>query len=265
MSTSTRREFLETTIREAGRILMEHFGHVGVDHAKDGDAHSVVTAADIAVNTYVTEQIHQHFPDGAIVSEEDPSSHGNTSAERVWIIDPLDGTKNFASRVPLFGVLIAYAEHGDVVLSAIYLPTTDELAIAEKGQGAMLNGKTMATSTHTDFASSYGCGPAKIGREHATNFARALNATYPSQVSPWMNNLGTVANTAVYLADGRRDWYLSRGSKVWDYSAPSLILREAGCIVTNYQGEPWTLQDGEMLAANPHLHAELLRLAQWKP
>lgn len=263
MASIPRREFLVTTIREAGQLLMQHFGHVGVDHAKDGDPHSVVTIADIAAHRYIEEQIHLHFPGDAIVSEEDEASHGNTTAERVWIIDPIDGTRNFASRVPLFGILIAYAEHGSVVLSSIYLPTTDELFIAEKGKGGTINGQPLVISMHTDFASSYGSGPVKDGREAAVRFTNAIHAAYPD-ISPWVNSLGSVAVSAAYFADGRRDWFLSRGGYVWDYAAPSLILKEAGAIVTNDQGEPWHIGDRSIVAANSHLHAELLRLVQWK-
>ncbi len=260
MDNTSRRAFLETTIREAGQILLQHFGHTFADRAKDGDPHSVVTAADMAAHHYIEARIATHFPDDKIVSEEDEATHGNASADRVWIIDPLDGTRNFASRVPLFGVLIAYAEQGEVILSAIYLPTTDELAIAEKGRGATLNGEPMYASTHADFASSYGMAQTRPGRAIAVKFSSALLASYPD-ITPWANSLGCVAVTAMYLADGRRDWYATRGAKIWDYAAPSLVLKEAGCVVTNSNGEPWTLADTELIAANPFLHAEVLRLA----
>lgn len=264
MDHSSRRAFLEATIRHAGQILLEHFGHTFADRAKDGDPHSVVTAADIAAHHYIEEQIAAHFPDDKIVSEEDEATHGNATADRVWIIDPLDGTRNFASRVPLFGVLIAYAEKGEVVLSAIYLPTTDELAIAEKGKGATLNGNPMVASTHADFASSYGLAQTKPGKAMAVKFTSAILAHYPD-ISPWANGLGTIAVSAMYLADGRRDWYVTRGAKIWDYAAPSLIMKEAGCVVTNDKGEPWSLSDKEMVCASPALHAEVLRLVNWTP
>lgn len=256
-----RRTFLETTIRAAGQILRDHFGHVTAERAKDGDPHSIVTAADIASNDYITTQIRQHFPDDMIVSEEDEASHGNAMADRVWIIDPLDGTRNFASRVPLFGVLIAYAEKGEVVLSSIYLPMTDELAIAEKGNGAVINGCVPVLSSQTDFASSYGIGQIRPGKEKTLAFARAIQETY-GEKGPWVNGIACVAVTGLYLADGRRDWYVSRGSKVWDYAAPMLLMKEAGCITTNDQGESWKLSDTSAVVATPALHAELLRLVQ---
>lgn len=260
--TNDRRTLLEKTIRAAGQILRDHFGHVTADRAKDGDPHSIVTAADIASNDYITAQIRQQFPDDIIVSEEDEDSHGNAMTDRVWIIDPLDGTRNFESRVPLFGILIAYCEKGVVLLSSIYLPMTDELLIAEKGNGGTINGASLVASRHTDFASSYGAGPTKPGKESGTRFVAALHAQFGNGISPWVSGLGSSAIAAAYVADGRRDWYLSRGAHNWDYAATSLIMREAGCVVTNDRGEPWKLGDASVVSAIPALHAELLRVVQ---
>lgn len=260
-SLADHRAFLATTIRHAGQILRDHFGHVTADRAKDGDPHSIVTAADIASNDYITAQIHQHFPDDMIVSEEDEASHGNAMADRVWIIDPLDGTRNFESRVPLFGILVAYCEKGVVLLSSIYLPMTDELAIAEQSKGTVINGRVPVISSQTDFAASYGVGQVRPGKEKTLAFAHAIRETYGDN-GPWVNGIGCGAVTGFYIADGRRDWYVSRYSKVWDYAAPALLMKEAGCIVTNDQGEPWKLSDTGVVAAIPALHAELLRLVQ---
>lgn len=253
-------DFLEKTLRDAGKTLLEYFGHEMTANIKGGDPHAIVTKADLASQESIVKAIKAKFPDHHILAEEaGMDAVPEHMPEFMWVIDPLDGSKNFESRVPLFGINIAMVHEGVVEMSAIHLPSTDEVCIAERGHGAFLNGRKIEASRQETFAASYGIGPVRPSGKKSTPFFKALQTAFPDG-GPWMNGIGSPAVSTVYVADGRRDWYVSQGSKVWDYAAPSLILKEAGCTVTNERGEDWKIGDKALIASNPSLHPELLSL-----
>lgn len=253
-------DFLEKTLRDAGKILLEHFGRETAVTIKGGDPHAVVTEADLASQESIVKAIKTKFPDHHVLAEEaGMDALPERMPESMWVVDPLDGSRNFESRVPLFGINIAMVREGVVELAAVHLPCTDEVCIAERDGGAFLNGRKLRASRQDVFAASYGIGPVRPGGKKSTPFFQALQAAFP-EGSPWMNGLGSPAVSTVYVADGRRDWYVSQGSKVWDYAAPSLILKEAGCTVTNERGGVWKIGDKALIASNPFLHQELLSL-----
>lgn len=249
------KEFLEKIIQQAGEKAMEFFAHPEVLYTKDS-AHDVVTQADGAAEAVMIEAIKKAYPDHGIISEEAGSYQEN--AEYVWYLDPVDGTKNFSTRVPLFGVLAGLAHHREVILGAIYLPVTKELCIAEKGKGAYLNGRKIQCSSADNWEASYGIGPVRFSSEKNIEFLRKLGTV--SNGKAWISGIACVAVSSLYVADGRRDWYISRGGKDWDYAAPSIILKEAGCVLTNGEGEPWAIGDKEFIVSNKHLHPTLLKL-----
>ena len=255
-----RREFLEKVLRGAGRILLEHFGRETTVAIKGGDPHAVVTEADLASQESIVKAIKEKFPDHHVLAEEaGMDALPERMPESMWVVDPLDGSRNFESRVPLFGINVAFVHEGAVEAAAICLPSTDEICIAELGQGAFLNGRKVKASRQEDFSASYGIGPVRPSGKKSTPFFQALQAAFPDG-SPWMNGIGSPAVSTVYVADGRRDWYVSQGSKVWDYAAPSLILKEAGCVVTNERGEAWKIGDKALIASNSALHPRLLEI-----
>lgn len=249
----TMEQFVEKTIREAGAAILRMFGKVNVHYTKD-TLHDVVTKADLASQTIIVEAIKKSYPEHGIVGEEENLAH-QSDAEYVWYVDPLDGTKNFSTRVPLFGINMGLAHKGKVVLGAVYLPATDEFCFAEKGKGAFLNGKKLQCSEKKEWAYSYGIGgmSASSKNSHMRDMIGGL-----SDSTAWIMAIASSAIGAVYLADGRRDWYVSRGSSVWDYAGPSIILKESGLIVTNSKGEDWSLTDKEMIVANKYLHPKLI-------
>ncbi len=245
-------KFINNLIREAGAEAMKFFGTAKIAYSKESK-NDIVTHGDLAVNKLIIDAIRAAYPDHGIVSEEMPAH--NSEAEYVWYIDPIDGTRNFASRVPLFGVMIGLAHNSEMQHAAIYLPTTDELCVAEKNKGAYLNDKRIYCTEEKDWEVSYGVGPAQLCKPKSLAFVEKLAKI--SNGKAWASGLGSCAVSAVYVADGRRDWYRSSGGKVWDYAIPSLILREAGCVVTNFQGEDWKIGHENMIASNKYLHAAL--------
>ncbi len=251
------KDFLETTIRAAGAEIRNRFR---VAHGVATKAHATdfVTDADVAANTLIVDAIRSTYPNHGIISEEAPAEHAD--AEHVWIIDPLDGTHNFARGMALFGTMIAYARNGRVEAAAIYDPIADELLMAERGKGATFNGKATLCAPTTEWGKGFGCvnGHWCPGKN---SFVRLLLENSDREPS-WVSALGSAAINSMSVSTGRRDWYFSVDSKIWDYAAPSLIAEEAGCVVTTIDGAPWTFADHSLIAATPALHPQLLSIAQ---
>ncbi|MBU1177731.1 inositol monophosphatase [Patescibacteria group bacterium] len=249
------KNFIKKITHQAGQIILEKFGKVGVKYTKSNIA-DVVTEADLAANDYLVEQITQKYPEHGIISEE--SGESKAAAEYIWIIDPLDGTRNFATHVPIFGVIVGLAKGGEMEMGAVCDPVHNQLAFAEKGQGAFLNDKPMKCSDTKEWEQSYGFGIAALDHGRAQIYKKLIKLA--SQKQFWMNAFGSAAISSLCVADGRRDWKFSLGGKVWDYAAPTLIMREAGCIVSDIDGQPWTLDSKSLVAANEHLHKKLIKI-----
>ncbi|MFA5155268.1 MAG: inositol monophosphatase family protein [Patescibacteria group bacterium] len=247
--------FIKQITRAAGAAVLKKFGKVGLKYTKK-DAADIVTEADLAANNIIIKAIKRKYPSHAIISEE--TGLYQVGAEYCWIIDPLDGTRNFLHRTPLFAVMVGLACREKMELAAIYNPCTDELFFAKKGQGAFLNGKKIACSRQKIWENSWGIVGSNLTQKNVANLYQLLK--HAKREKFWISALGSAGVSAMYQADGRRDWRVSRGGGLWDYAAPSLILSEAGCKVTNFQGKTWSLKDREMLAANKPLHRKLLQI-----
>ncbi len=250
------KDFLRETILQAGEGIMGYFGHATILHTKEKVV-DIVTNADLASNKLICDAIKARYPDHGIITEE-ASAH-QESADYVWYVDPLDGTKNFATHVPLFGINMALARRGELILAAIYLPATRELAIAEKGQGAFigLDGaeRRMLCSVKTNWEGAYGIGPIRFSPQGIKLGERISEL---SQGTAWCSAIASPAISGVWMADGRRDWYTTPGKNSWDFAAPCLIAKEAGCEVLNFAGTDWQLGDKGVIMTNTHLVSDLV-------
>jgi myo-inositol-1(or 4)-monophosphatase len=251
--------------RRAGAILLQHFGRVRHVRVKEHQG-SVVTEADLAAERCLLELLAQRFPDHSVVAEE--SGYMDRGSPYTWVIDPLDGTSNFAAGIPWFGVMIALLRHQQPRLAVMYLPVEDRLYFAEQGQGAQANGQPVAVTTETDLARMLcACGldpssdPALVERQAAflgrlVQRARNIRAT---------NSLVDFA----LVIDGRLGAVVNHNTKIWDIAAPSLILSEAGGRVTDLGGRPLALDLGPdcakrsyaVIGASPALSAQVVAVA----
>ncbi len=247
--------FIKEIAREAGDIVLKKFGKIGVKYTKR-DATDVVTEADEASNELLVNRIKKHFPAHGIISEEQPKFQPD--ADYVWIIDPLDGTRNYSTGTPLFGVLIGLAYKNIMQLATIFDPVHDEMFFAERGGGAFLNGKPIACSKRAELKHSFGCLNTHWSANRIDWLKKVIHAAEMSDF--WTSGFGSVAISSAYVAAGRRDWYCGFGASLWDYAATSLVLSESGCLVTNAAGEPWRLEHCELVAANPALHPTILKM-----
>ena len=245
---------LETLARQAGEILRTGYGQcIQVDHKGVID---LVTDVDRRSEAFLLDAIRKRFPTHRVVAEESGVLEGEDG--RVWYVDPLDGTVNYAHGVPIFAVSIAYTENGEIILGAVYDPMQDECFCAERGSGAWLNGNPLSVAGVQDLNDSLLVTgfPYDIRTNPENNLDHYANFALCSQ---GVRRLGSAALDLAYVAAGRFDGYWEMGIKLWDIAAGVLIVQEAGGTVTDIQGGPGYLSPSpSVLAANPHIHSQML-------
>lgn len=241
---------------EGGKVLQAHFGRLRSIRKKG--AIDLVTDADVESEAAIIDTITRAFPDHGILAEESGAHDGSGGR---WIVDPLDGTTNFAHNLPLFCVSIAFADKGDILAGFVLAPLLNELFVAVKGQGARLNGKPIAVSSTptladsllvTGFPYDHQTGfDAMIGR-----FARSLTATQG------VRRLGSAALDLCYVASGRFDGFWEQHLKPWDTAAGLIVAAEAGARTTVFSGAPYAIDQPEIVSSNGVIHDDLLNLLE---
>lgn len=255
--------FIKTITKEAGAVVLKRFKNARAKYYKSKSRVDVVTSTDLLSEKMLITRIKKQYPHHGIIAEE--SGHWNSDAEYVWTIDPVDGTLNFASGVPIFGVMVALMRMKQIILAAVYLPVTDDLVFAKRGKGAYLNGKRIHCSKTTNRLTSRGMVSASLRNPHTTTFLKHLYKKVQGGHAI-TQSLGAAAANCRYIAGGECDWMAGASGQLHDYAPLSLILREAGCKVTGLDGKPWTMESSGLVAANPRLHAKLMQIVRkaWK-
>jgi myo-inositol-1(or 4)-monophosphatase len=252
MTMSSYRIFIEATVREAGALLRERIDDLHTVQYK-GEI-NLVTEADRLSEALIVDRIRKAFPGHDILAEESPETASGSGFR--WIIDPLDGTTNYAHGYPVFCVSIALETEGMIRLGAVYNPMLDELFIAERGAGAFLNGRRLTVSRTTELSRSLlATGlPYDLREDRNNNInyfeAMALNAQAVRRV-------GSAALDLAYLAAGRFDGFWELKLMPWDMAAGWLLVEEAGGVVTDLHGGPFELYSPHILASNGLIHAEM--------
>ena len=253
VSTGSRPDPLSVAIevaREAGAILREYAGGP-LDVREKGRRADLVTAADKASEALIKRRLLDAFPHASILGEETGTTHG-TSDER-WIVDPLDGTTNFAHGYPLCCVSIAYERSGEIVAGVVYAPFMEELFAAERGSGTRLNGSPVTVSPIDLVADAMVC-----TGFHPADFER--NARYfaaASHRAQAVRRDGSAALDLAYVAMGRFDGFWEYDLNPWDVAAGSLLIAEAGGVVTRVDGSAASVDARSILATNGRIHDEL--------
>ena len=226
-------DFIVTTIREAGKLLLKLRDKGFETSTKGGDPRDIVTSVDLEVNNFIVARIKDAFPEDAIYSEE---SGGMSSAKRIWAIDPIDGSANFSRGIPHYAVCLGLLESGIPTVGAVYNPVTDELFSFEKGRGAFLNDKRISVSATTELSKASlflhaGRKPElwTWGGESYTKLLGAANK---------IANYGGSALDACFVAAGRIEGNIYGRLTVMDIASAIGILLEAGGRVVNERGEP---------------------------
>jgi myo-inositol-1(or 4)-monophosphatase len=219
----------------------------------------LVTDADIAAEKAIIAAIRSAFPQHGIVAEESGVQPGS-SAER-WLVDPLDGTVNYAHRVPFFAVSLAFARGDEVLVGVVLNPMSGELFSAQAGKGAFLNGEPISVSPETRIADSLlGTGlPYDRSRGFEAVAERLLRCL---KAARGVRRFGSAALDLCFVACGRFAGFWEDRLQPWDTAAGALIVREAGGVTTDFSNRPFGADGREVLATNGRIHADMLALMQ---
>jgi myo-inositol-1(or 4)-monophosphatase len=222
-----------------------------------GSPTNLVTEMDARAESLITEHLRREFPGDAILAEESGTRAGTTG--RRWIVDPLDGTTNYAHGLPIFAVSIALEVDGTVQLGVVYDPTRDELYVAERGRGAFLNDARLTVSaTPTLEESLLATGFPYNGRETADNNLTEFAAF--SLRARGVRRMGSAVLYLAYVAAGRMDGYWELRLGAWDVAAGALLVTEAGGRVTSLVGGAVDLAAPSVVATNGRIHEPMLRV-----
>ena len=239
----------------AGEILRKNWGRTHQVEKKG--AIDLVTEADLASEEAILQIVKTAFPEHKILAEERGVTLGTDDCE--WIIDPLDGTTNYAHHVPEFSISMAFALGGKIVFGLILNPVMGELFCATQGKGATLNGRPIHVSDTRTVGDSllvtgfpYDLPP--VIRELMKRMERCMLA------AQGIRRLGSAALDLCYVACGRFDGFWEQNLAPWDTAAGMVIVEEAGGRVTDFSNKPFTIEGKEILATNGHVHQEMTRL-----
>jgi myo-inositol-1(or 4)-monophosphatase len=250
------KEFLTvacSAARAAGSILRENLNGPREIMYK-GDI-NLVTEMDMRSERVITEAVHAAFPGHGIVAEEGTDTRN--ASGYTWIIDPLDGTTNYAHGYPCFSVSIALERDGEVIVGVVYDPMRDELFTALKGEGASLNGKAIRVSRAESLMQSL----LATGFPYDRKVCERNNLGYFHELlmaSQEVRRDGSAALDLCFVACGRFDGFWELKLQPWDVAAGSLIVREAGGTVTDFTGTGFSLHAGELVASNGRIHEKMV-------
>lgn len=258
-------KFVSEILEKAAKIAKVNFGQV-VSTIKSNDNNQVLTKTDLEIGKLIVSALTQKYPDYNIIDEE--AGIINHQSKYTWVVDPIDGTSNFASGVPTYGILIGLLENDLPVFGAISLPEFGEFYTAEKGQGAFCNGQAIAVSKEQELTNAlvaYGIDGHRENPQLTEDECHLLGKIILN-----IRNLRS-SNSAfdyVMVATSKYGAYLNRTSKIWDNVAPQVIIEEAGGIYTDFFGQKIdysnplekTEKNFTMCTASPKLHQELQKI-----
>ncbi|MFA6520622.1 MAG: inositol monophosphatase family protein [Candidatus Paceibacterota bacterium] len=246
---------LEVAIKaalEAGKILEKH-QETEIERGVKEDK-SMVTLADTESEEVIKKIISENFPDHSIVGEETDAIKGTSLY--TWYVDPVDGSRNFAHKIPFFAVSIALLQGDDILVGVVYNPVTRSLFYAEKGKGAYLNDKKI----HVSKANRDKCiVTVAVGRNSSQVLRRNLLHYLPENVVASVRDFGCTALDLAHIARGSTEADIKMGFKTYDAASGILLVTEAGGIVTGIDGNEWKLADeGSFIASNGIFHDILI-------
>ncbi|MBI4435949.1 MAG: inositol monophosphatase [Candidatus Omnitrophica bacterium] len=241
----------------AGEMLLRNYGRIRSVHHKGSHAINLVTDIDKKSEAFIVKNLLKKFPDHQILAEE--GSLSKTSSPYKWIIDPIDGTTNFAHGFPFFCVSIGLEVDREVSFGIVYAPMLRELFIAERKKGATLNGKKIHVSTERQLDKSL----LATGFPYDVRVARRNNLNYFSSFikkARAIRRAGSAAIDLCYVACGRFDGFWEMRLAPWDLAAAVLMVEEAGGKVTNFSGRKLNLYGDDTVASNGKIHTQLLHV-----
>ncbi len=247
--------------REAGKVISQNItelDRIAVNvKSQTTNRQELVSEVDLLAEATVIAEIESNFPDHNIIGEE--SGNKGRESEYCWVIDPLDGTHNFLHGHPHCGISIALTHNGETVAAVIYDPLRNELFSARKGGGAQLDGRRIRVSDKSRLKDSLLCTgfPYRSGAK-LKHWMKTFAALMPRSQS--IHRTGSSVLDLAYVAAGRYDGFWEFGLSEWDIAAGSLLIKEAGGLVTDDQGDVNFMQSGNIVAGTPKVHEKILHM-----
>jgi myo-inositol-1(or 4)-monophosphatase len=253
--------FLESLLAEAGEIALSFPPRMRV-RVKDSDANQVVTDADIAIGDHIRRRIRDEHPHDSTIDEELGAVPGESSI--TWVVDPIDGTSNFAAGTPLYGIMVGVLDHGEPRAGGVTLPALPETYVAEAGHGAYLDGARLKIDQHGDLAQELVAYGMDVHPSEVDLDCRILNGI-ANQCS------GVRISNSIFdcmmVAKGAYGVFMHRRNRIWDCVAGQVIIQEAGGVFSTMTGNPIDYTDPlrrteetfSMLACAPHFHQAMTK------
>jgi myo-inositol-1(or 4)-monophosphatase len=241
--------------RAAGNIILRYMNRVEGLAVEEKARYDYVTEVDKMAEAEIVKELRRAYPDHAFLGEETGSTG---KSDKVWVIDPLDGTHNYLRGFPHFCVSIGFLDHGDPVHAVIYDPLRDELFTASKGDGAYVNDRRMRVTKRENLVGALLCtGFPYRQRKHLDaqlNMTRALLSEAED-----IRRTGSAALDLAYVAAGRLDGYFEIGLKPWDMTAGCLLVREAGGTFCDFSGREGIPASGNLIAGNHYVTGAIVK------
>ena len=247
--------FATQVARDAGNLLVQRLGIAKI--TTKGDI-NLVTEADIAAENLIIESIRSYYPQHGILAEESGEAIqvAGKRSDWKWIIDPLDGTTNYAHGYPCFCVSIALEHKGELEIGVVYDPMRDDMFAAERGQGATLNDRNIHVSSVDQLNSAMLCTGFPYNVRERPDFARDF-ARFTMEAQAVRRD-GSAALDLAYVACGRFDGFWEDGLSPWDIAAGALLISEARGRITNFKDGPLDIYNEQVLASNGLIHDAMM-------
>jgi len=250
-------KFLKVAVmaaRTSGSFILDNLSKVSMSDVDMKQASDFVTYVDRESESMIINTIKKEFPEHTVFAEESLKEQG----EYLWIIDPLDGTTNYIHGYPMFSVSIALKHEGEIKIGVVFDPLRDELFTAIKDRGAYLNDRPITVSGIKTIGSSLITTGFPFRKKEMIDYYLTLFRRLFNKVSD-IRRAGSAALDLAHLACGRCDGFFELGLSPWDVAAGSLLIKEAGGIVTDFGGGEEYINTGNIVASTPALHGEILK------
>lgn len=250
------RETLINATEAGAKVIQHYFNNKELKVSNKGGVNNLVTEADHASEKAIIDTIKEDFPDHFILSEE--AGEIAMDSEYKWIIDPIDGTVNYAHGIPICCVSIGIEHKGSMIMGAVYNPFIKEFYLAEKGKGATLNGEPISVSDETDIlkaclVTGFPYTYVNLPNGPLEAFGRFIRQGIP------VRRLGSAAMDLCWVAAGRFDGFYEHKLQAWDSAAGFLIVEEAGGKITDFKGNYYSPYQPHIVATNGKIHDDILK------
>jgi myo-inositol-1(or 4)-monophosphatase len=246
--------------KEAGGVAREGF-RKNMQIETKGSLTNLVTEYDKKSEETIINFVKKEFPAHSILAEE--SGAQEKSSEYIWVIDPIDGTTNYAHGLPIFSVSIGVQKNNETIYGVVYDVMRDMVYSAEKGSGAFCNGKKLSVSANDDLRKSVLVTGFPYNVHENPDYAFERFTSF-LKIARAIRRLGSAALDMCYVAEGVFDGFWEVSLNPWDMAAGKLLIEEAGGLVTNFKGEPISIYSKQILASNKLIHENMMKILEVK-